>query len=150
MNYPGHPLLAPGATQPVIAEHRVILYARIGPGTHPCHHCGTPVTWTTNGVVPGALITDHLNRDPSDNRPENLVPSCWSCNMRNAARALRPEELVVQHGNATTRGEVRTCAMPGCPATFEVAPAKKRRCCSRRCGQRLRRLEEATISSGTS
>lgn len=72
----GHPLaMANGRAY----EHRVVLYDKIGAGPHACHWCGTEVEWVGKGQ-PKELQPDHLNDDGGDNRPENLVPSCRSCN----------------------------------------------------------------------
>ena len=58
--------------------HRLVLFEKVGDGTHPCHWCNTSLTWGIN------LTTDHLNDDRADNRPANLVPCCQSCNARRA------------------------------------------------------------------
>jgi hypothetical protein len=81
---PGHPLARADGR---VLIHRANLYDKIGPGTHPCCWCGVPVTWGVDqwkGSVAGRLIADHLNGDVTDNRPENLVPSCQSCNAKRA------------------------------------------------------------------
>lgn len=78
----GHPAAPKGAR--VVREHRVVLYDLIGPGTHPCHWCGKPVTWGET------LVVDHLNDIRTDNAPANLVPACQGCNIhrRDAERRL--------------------------------------------------------------
>ena len=68
-----HPLASEGGG---LAEHRKVLYDKIGPGTHPCHWCDVELEW---GGHEG-INTDHVNWDKQDNRPENLVPSCRVCN----------------------------------------------------------------------
>lgn len=86
---PGHPLS--GSNGKVYA-HRLALYEQIGPGWHPCHWCSTPVTWDATRGEPTALVADHINAIGDDNRPENLVASCWGCNTtrgtQNRHRAL--------------------------------------------------------------
>ena len=72
---PNHPL---ANDRGYIYEHRAVLYDKIGPGPHPCHHCGKTLSW---GGIHGIHV-DHLNDIPSDNRPGNLVPSCQKCNKR--------------------------------------------------------------------
>lgn len=78
-----HPLA--GAQGKVLA-HRVVLYDLIGPGSHPCHWCGATVTWRRGRVRVGSLVVDHLNEVKTDNRPENLVPSCNPCNTTRRSR----------------------------------------------------------------
>ena len=63
-----------------IYEHRMVLFDAIGPGSHPCHHCGVTVTWGTS------LETDHLDWNKANNDLTNLVPSCHSCNVRRTHR----------------------------------------------------------------
>lgn len=73
----GHPLAHADGR---VREHRYVLYECIGPGEHPCHWCGAVVSWAVVFPAVGALVTDHLNWDRSDNRPENIVASCGPCN----------------------------------------------------------------------
>ncbi|QAY13973.1 HNH endonuclease [Mycobacterium phage Colt] len=68
-----------------VAEHRIVLYDKIGPGTHPCHWCGKPVTWGEG------LQTDHVDWDRLNNTPDNLVPSCRPCNF-NRHNPNRPQQ----------------------------------------------------------
>lgn len=79
----GHPMAGKNGRAYV---HRVVLFDLIGPGTHACHWCGTSVTWAPKGT-PGILVPDHLNGYGDDNRSENLVPSCMSCNSTRALQA---------------------------------------------------------------
>lgn len=73
---PGHPLSWPDGRA---AEHRVVLYAVIGPGAHRCHWCNKIVIW--RDIDPNvALVVDHLDEDTHNNDPANLVPSCSLCN----------------------------------------------------------------------
>ena len=71
----GHPL-ADG--DGYVYEQREVLFATIGPGTHPCHWCSNPVTWGDG------LEADHVDHDRLNNDPTNLVPSCHGCNTRRA------------------------------------------------------------------
>lgn len=68
-----HPLSLSDGT---LAEHRKVLYDKIGPGSHPCHWCDWELAW---GGVDGICV-DHLDTDRLNNNPENLVPSCHDCN----------------------------------------------------------------------
>lgn len=68
-----------------VMEHRKVLYEAIGPGQHECHWCRKPVRWSKMQRCANNLVVDHLNSVTSDNRRENLVPSCQRCN---AARGL--------------------------------------------------------------
>lgn len=71
---PHHPLSTPGQLSRVY-QHRLRLYEERGEGPFSCHWCGVQVTW-------GDMHVDHLNDVRSDNRPENLVPSCALCNQK--------------------------------------------------------------------
>lgn len=62
-----------------VAEHRWLLFERIGPGEHPCHWCGDLVCWM-QGMAPAALIADHVDGDSRNNDPANIVESCVRCN----------------------------------------------------------------------
>lgn len=64
-------------------EHRVVLYDAIGSWPHPCHWCGQLLDWLAVGLP--LLVVDHLNGQKSDNRRENLVPSCHKCNLMRGA-----------------------------------------------------------------
>lgn len=88
-----HPLAGQNG---IVAEHRKVLYDKIGPGTHECHwhgtrQCGrTALTWGGRGK--NAIRADHLDDDILNNSPDNLVPSCCGCNTwrsRDRAEALR-------------------------------------------------------------
>ena len=75
-----------------VAEHRAVLYSKIGPGPHPCFWCGQMLSW---GGREG-ICSDHLDHDLSNNDPMNLVPSCSSCNSK---RQLR-EHILRTHCSA--------------------------------------------------
>jgi hypothetical protein len=103
-----HPLARFG----VVGEHRVVLYDKIGPGTHSCYWCGTPVTWMARSISDPhkrgrQLCVDHLNRDKSDNDPANLIPSCTACSTTRhakhcvAKRVLRRELWRKERSNAS-------------------------------------------------
>lgn len=75
---PGHPLANRWGTTFI---HRIVLYEQIGPGWHLCVHCGKEITWEFSAPWhPAALVSDHLDRNRTNNDPANLVPSCDSCN----------------------------------------------------------------------
>lgn len=88
---PGHPM----ASKTGMAwAHRVVLYDTIGYGPHQCHWCKELVTW--GGRSKYAVQADHLDGDGSNNHPDNLVPSCASCNTMRGGGA-RSKELA-RHG----------------------------------------------------
>ena len=54
---------------------RVVLWEKLEGKNAPCHWCGETVRWED-----GTLCADHLQAPRTDDRPENLVPSCRGCN----------------------------------------------------------------------
>ena len=74
---PDHPLANKDGWQ---FEHRVVLFDAIGPGWHPCHYCGTMLTWSQHYRAPLGLGVDHVDRNRSNNSIDNLVPCCLRCN----------------------------------------------------------------------
>lgn len=128
-----HPLTR-GLTK-VINEHRVLLYSRIGPGSHPCYWCGVLVTWQPGArTSKGALVVDHVDRDPTNNGPGNLVPCCQGCNKLNSARTVTDSEPSRRKSKGSrVRGETRTCAQCGNEfVTWGFRPDRGRYC-SRPC-----------------
>jgi hypothetical protein len=80
----GHPLADSSGR---VYEHREVLYGALGEGPHKCHWCGRGLAWKRRSGF-ARLVTDHLNDNRTDNRIENLVPSCTNCN---SDRARRPD-----------------------------------------------------------
>lgn len=137
----GHPIAPPCGT---VARARLVLYEKIGPGPHTCHWCDTTIDWKT-GLVPGCLVADHLNWNRSDDRPENLAPSCTVCNSHRAQKGnkdlIREDEPTLPRGRGRTRAIERQCEI--CQVRFLTIPAEvakgKGRTCSRSCARRLPR-----------
>ena len=79
-----HPLATgPDSRHRTVYEHRVVLFEKIGPGSHECHWCGRPVSWESSWPADAdALVTDHLDGVRVNNNPMNLVPSCQPCNVK--------------------------------------------------------------------
>jgi hypothetical protein len=79
---PDHPL---ASAQGLVQVHRLVLADEIGLDYAICPYCGRTVDWFGKGSH--RLVVDHLDDNKINNSPENLVPSCTSCN---AHRVLRP------------------------------------------------------------
>jgi hypothetical protein len=136
---PSHPIAPPSG---VVAFSRLVLYEKIGAGTHPCHWCGAPVTWMPGaGLAKGALLADHLDWDRNNDAPENLVPSCNHCNVTRRRdgerRRLQGGELVVLWSGKPTRAVERECER--CGEKFLIPPSAtargRGRFCSRTCAR---------------
>src|SRR6266478_8394519 len=84
---PGHPL---ANSRGNVIVHRRLLYERIGPGDHPCRHCGRTVRWSSRMPKIDALCVDHVNENWRDGSADNLIPSCWRCNMLRSNRGNPP------------------------------------------------------------
>lgn len=134
-----HPLRPARSTY--VYKHRIVLWEKIGSGAHPCHHCGCTVTWSPGERTrTGSLVVDHLDDNPRNNDPGNLVPSCHPCNQTRAARKnrVRDDELFIV--NATTGTRIRAVERncEECGETFLAPPrkTKQQKFCSRPCSSR--------------
>ena len=142
-----HPLACGGK----VGEHRVVLYEKIGPGTHHCHWCGIDVVWVAGSGARSSLaagtqrlIAAHLDGDRANNAPENVVASCTACSslrQRAPRRILRAElwrteargaswfQLTLECGHAVVRkyGRQKRRACCGiCAGVEEPKPPEKR------------------------
>ena len=83
VSVPGHPLAqADGKAY----KHRVVLYEKIGDGNHDCHWCAKKIGWFAERDE--KIVSDHLDGDKWNNSPENIVASCWSCNLFRGYEAI--------------------------------------------------------------
>lgn len=136
---PGHPLLTPNGTATYL--HRVVLWKKIGPGSHPCHHCGRIVTWAPGrGVRDGALVVDHLDDNRQNNDPTNLIPSCHACNKGRTPKKnrVRDDELWLSRSDADTRRRALRFTCAECGEEF-LAPHRRvrpQKFCGRVCSSR--------------
>lgn len=72
---PSHPLASNGGNT---YEHRLVAYAKHNGQCPPCYWCEKPLSWQM-------AVIDHLNEVKHDNRPDNLVVACNSCNRARGA-----------------------------------------------------------------
>lgn len=145
---PGHPLLPSGSTH--VGVHRIALWDKIGPGSHPCHHCGDPVTWSPGERTSrGSLVVDHLDRNPKNNDPLNLVPSCHACNSarRQCKRFVRDDELFIVSGRRRLRAVEKTCNECGTAFLAIKSQAAKRRFCGPSCSGKNSRRQQLACHS---
>lgn len=138
---PGHPL---ADERGAIGEHRAVLFAKLGPGRHPCHWCGTIVEWRPVGAAleQGSLRADHLDGDRRNNDPANLVPSCNGCNVRRGKqdRIIEGELFIIRRGKRL-RAEQRTCALCGAEFLHRIAAHSPGLYCSKSCAGRVNRAK---------
>lgn len=138
---PGHVL---AGVNGYVAEHRAVLFDKIGYGPHLCHWCGKGIRWTSRLVGTGhdgMLVADHVNVDGFDNRPENLVPSCQGCNATRARWIRDDEDAVIRADGTRIRAERHVCHV--CRSEFVRAPRRNRAnlYCSRACFYAARRVK---------
>jgi hypothetical protein len=121
-----------------VPEHQRVLAQVIGIGPHRCHWCGRLVDWLPFGMMPAkALIPDHVDGNPSNNAPQNLVPSCTACNTQrmNPRIIQEGETYVLNHLGQKRRAEWRRCQQCEQPFLFvNRGGGSKGTHCSPRCG----------------
>ena len=102
-----------------IWEHRAVMWDVLGAGPHLCHWCGRGLRWG-EGTGGDILSVDHLDRDPRNNDPTNLVPACMGCNAhRHHPFALvSDDEPYAVNPTKGTRQRGRECVCLTCGATF--------------------------------
>lgn len=130
---PGHPL---ADERGAVGEHRVILYAKVGPDEHPCHWCGRTLRWLPTGQAlrRGSLQVDHLDGNPRNNDPMNLVPSCTGCNTGRAQpNHIADGELFVLRGGKRVRAERHQCVRCSTEFLHRIAAAGPGLYCSKSC-----------------
>jgi hypothetical protein len=143
---PEHPLAGHSG---LVSEARVVLFARIGPGAHRCHWCGGKVRWRKGqrGNLVDALVADHVDNNPLNDAPDNVVASCGSCNGNRTQKIKGGEAFVVNANGTRARAVEKACA--ACAKVFLAIPAQVRsgrgRFCSRSCARSApRRTKTAT------
>jgi len=133
---PGHPL---ADARDAVGEHRAVLYAKLGPGQHPCHWCKALLEWRPVGAAQrsGSIKVDHLDGDPRNNDPTNLVASCNGCNVkRGKSDRIEDGELFIIRGSKRVRAERRTCTRCGAEFLHRIAAASPGLYCSKLCSNR--------------
>lgn len=131
----GHPLATSrGRT---VGVHRLVLWEKIGPGTHPCYYCGFSLSWEAARFAPEELTVDHRDRDRFNNGPDNLVPCCHGCNVKNRDLTVGDEEPWRRHaGGWRIRGNPAVCKY--CGKDFVARRDHQGLYCSRGCSNRHR------------
>lgn len=133
-----------------MGEHRLVLWGKIGPGSHPCYHCAHPVSWAPGmKTSKGALVVDHLDHDTWNNDPGNLVPSCHQCNQKRkrVTRHVRDDEtfVVAKSDCRRLRTVEQACQERG--SAFMAVPSSHRKFCSPTCvGRNARRHQEPSTA----
>ena len=100
-----HPL---SQTDGQVYEHRIALFNKIGTGPSNCHWCQKPIEWDTEPKI----TADHLDGDKWNNIPDNIVPSCFGCNVSRAQikeRCLRGHLFTPENTYIRPDGGGRQC-----------------------------------------
>lgn len=142
----GHPLtVGQGRT---LGVHKLALWEKIGPGTHPCHYCAVPVTWRARES--GARLTvEHLDRDRLNNNPANLVPCCYRCNNLNRSTIVSDDELFRVHASGhRIRGNPAVCQH--CGTDYVARRDHKGWFCSRKCSAQGREAKRRAVKARAS
>ena len=150
----GHPIAPPSGT---VAECRLVLYDKIGPGPHPCEWCGEGVDWMPGDMAhPAALVADHLDWDHHNNDPANLVPSCRQCNahrVKGGGRAIiQEDELFITNANGSrTRATKRFCVICGSEFVARLSEVKlgKGLYCSMSCARKAPRRVRTSLKKSS-
>lgn len=80
--------------------HRTVFFRENGRGEHACKWCGTRVSGTD-------LHVDHVDECKTNNSPENLVASCFMCNIKRS-RHIRDKIHYRQSKKITHNGVTRS------------------------------------------
>lgn len=96
--------------------HRIRCFESLGcPHVSPCHWCGYKLPWKHEDGQRFVINVDHLNEDPTDNSPANLVPSCWWCNANRSWGEVLPDWW---NGFVARHAEMHPAERPRIPEMF--------------------------------
>lgn len=129
---------SPNAIKCSIYVHKWVLYEKLGYGPHQCHWCHRTLNWQ-KGTAGDTLIADHLDDNPRNNDPDNLVAACNGCNTIRARTAFRPAiqpgEWFIERNGLKSRAAWCTCEECGTGFLADISRIKRGtvRTCSRRC-----------------
>ena len=145
----GHPLATKDGH---LAEHRLILYEKIGPWAHECNWCQRMLRWTPGKMEEDSILPDHINWNTHDNSPDNIVPSCPKCNALHRQRYnLNPGEFMAEYPSGMRyRATWKNCE--GCGALFAKKVSErgrdKGRFCSKSCSSRATNISKVVLGPG--
>ena len=83
---PKHPLARKSG---IVTLQRLVLFDAIGFGPHRCHWCDKWINW--GWPMADRLTADHLDWDPTNNDPSNIVAACHGCNSKRHRPADHPQ-----------------------------------------------------------
>lgn len=91
VNVSDHPLADRKGGMPY---HRFVLYEKLkSPAGAACAWCGYLLPWKLDLSMSNLHVinADHLDGNPENNSPENLVPACWWCNINRSWAESYPD-----------------------------------------------------------